>query len=65
MEIHSARVATHNHSTQLWIIRSTGGDGGGIGADGELAGALTQVSELIYFLLGAMTIVEVVDAVSW
>jgi hypothetical protein len=57
-------VSQHTTQPQLWIIRSTGGDGSGIGADGELAGALTQVSELIYFLLGAMTIVEVVDAVS-
>ena len=53
-------------AVSLWVIRSTGGGGGGAaaGAAGaELQEALTQVSELIYFLVGAMAVVEVVDAV--
>ncbi len=44
----------------LWIIRSTGGSPELV--EGEMSSVLTQVSELIYFLIGAMTVVEVVDA---
>lgn len=47
-------------AVSLWVIRATGAGGGG---EAELSAALGSVSELIYFLVGAMTIVEVVDAV--
>lgn len=48
----------------LWVLLSFGmGDGvgqNGIGA--ELAEHLAEVSEILFFLLGAMTIVELIDA---
>lgn len=47
-------------AVSLWIIRSTGSSPGVV--DNELSLALMQVSELIYFIIGAMTVVEVVDA---
>eukprot|EP00775_Hariotina_reticulata_P008069 gene8070-8264_t len=49
-------------AVSLWVIRSTSGEPGAMSeADSEAAAALASVSELIFFLLGAMTVVEVVD----
>lgn len=31
-------------------------------AEAQLTGAVTDVSEIVFFLLGAMTIVEIIDA---
>lgn len=47
-------------AVSLWVIRSLAGDHGTV--DAELSESLAGVSEIIFFLLGAMTIVEVVDA---
>jgi Na+/H+ antiporter NhaD/arsenite permease-like protein/CBS domain-containing protein len=52
-------------ATALWIIYA--GTAGGTGlsvADGisHLAEKISEVSEVVYFILGAMTIVEIVDA---
>lgn len=44
----------------LWVVRSLAGDHTAVSH--ELSESLSEVSEIIYFLLGAMTIVEVVDA---
>ncbi|WOL13574.1 hypothetical protein Cni_G22344 [Canna indica] len=45
----------------LWVIRSIGAPSTEIAAS-ELNHALAEVSEIVFFLLGAMTIVEIVDA---
>lgn len=45
-------------AVSLWTIYS---DSAGGPVDAELSGALASVSELIFFVLGAMTIVEAVD----
>ena len=51
--------------TALWVIFA--GTAGGTGipiteAIGDLGEKVSEVSEIVYFLLGAMTIVEIVDA---
>eukprot|EP00878_Enallax_costatus_P023894 GHUV01025453.1.p1 GENE.GHUV01025453.1~~GHUV01025453.1.p1 ORF type:complete len:345 (+),score=82.83 GHUV01025453.1:289-1323(+) len=46
-------------AVSLWVIRSTGGD---TQIDSEVSSALASVSEVIFFLLGAMTVVESVDS---
>ncbi|XP_038880556.1 sodium/proton antiporter 1 [Benincasa hispida] len=45
----------------LWVIRSIGAPSTEIAAS-ELTHATAEVSEIVFFLLGAMTIVEIVDA---
>ncbi|KAF5178228.1 Sodium/proton antiporter [Thalictrum thalictroides] len=45
----------------LWVIRSIGAPSTDIAAN-ELTHASAEVSEIVFFLLGAMTIVEIVDA---
>ncbi|CAN6451001.1 unnamed protein product [Victoria cruziana] len=45
----------------LWVIRSIGAPSTEI-AVSELTHASAEVSEIVFFLLGAMTIVEIVDA---
>lgn len=47
-------------AVSLWTVRSLAGDH--VEVTGELSESLAEVSEIIFFLLGAMTIVEVVDA---
>lgn len=47
-------------AVSLWVVRSFSGDHDAVSL--ELSESLAEVSEIIYFLLGAMTIVEVVDA---
>ena len=47
-------------AVSLWVVRSLAGDHATVSH--ELSESLSEVSEIIYFLLGAMTIVEVVDA---
>lgn len=47
-------------AVSLWVVRSLAGDHESVSH--ELSESLSDVSEIIYFLLGAMTIVEVVDA---
>lgn len=47
-------------AVSLWVVRSLAGDHNAVSL--ELSESLSEVSEIIYFLLGAMTIVEVVDA---
>ncbi|GMH13495.1 hypothetical protein Nepgr_015336 [Nepenthes gracilis] len=48
-------------AVSLWVIRSIGAPSTEI-AVSELEHASAQVSEIVFFLLGAMTIVEIVDA---
>ncbi|KAK0581282.1 hypothetical protein LWI29_012061 [Acer saccharum] len=48
-------------AVSLWIIRSIGAPSTEI-AVSELSHASAEVSEIVFFLLGAMTIVEIVDA---
>ncbi|XP_020522699.1 sodium/proton antiporter 1 isoform X2 [Amborella trichopoda] len=45
----------------LWVIRSIGAPSTDIAVN-ELTHASAEVSEIVFFLLGAMTIVEIVDA---
>lgn len=45
----------------LWVIRSIGAPSTDIAVT-ELTRASAEVSEIVFFLLGAMTIVEIVDA---
>ncbi|XP_075476991.1 sodium/proton antiporter 1 [Primulina tabacum] len=45
----------------LWVIRSIGAPSTEV-AIAELSHASAEVSEIVFFLLGAMTIVEIVDA---
>eukprot|EP01024_Parvocaulis_polyphysoides_P056067 TRINITY_DN5841_c0_g1_i2.p1 TRINITY_DN5841_c0_g1~~TRINITY_DN5841_c0_g1_i2.p1 ORF type:complete len:215 (+),score=34.49 TRINITY_DN5841_c0_g1_i2:124-768(+) len=47
-------------AVSLWTIRALAGEPGEV--HHELEYAVSEVSEIIFFLLGAMTIVEVVDA---
>ena len=47
-------------AVSLWTVRSLAGDHTLVTE--ELSDSLAEVSEIIFFLLGAMTIVEVVDA---
>ncbi|KAH9655892.1 Sodium/proton antiporter 1 [Citrus sinensis] len=48
-------------AVSLWIVRSIGAPSTEI-AVSELSRASAEVSEIVFFLLGAMTIVEIVDA---
>ncbi|KAF7840784.1 Na(+)/H(+) antiporter NhaD-like [Senna tora] len=48
-------------AVSLWVIRSLGAPSTDI-AVSELTHASAEVSEIVFFLLGAMTIVEIVDA---
>ncbi|KAF2294642.1 hypothetical protein GH714_014086 [Hevea brasiliensis] len=48
-------------AVSLWIVRSIGAPSTEI-AVSELTHASAEVSEIVFFLLGAMTIVEIVDA---
>ncbi|KAJ8763468.1 hypothetical protein K2173_002351 [Erythroxylum novogranatense] len=48
-------------AVSLWVIRSIGAPSTDI-AISELSHASAEVSEIVFFLLGAMTIVEIVDA---
>ncbi|GAB4838740.1 Sodium/proton antiporter 1 [Ancistrocladus abbreviatus] len=48
-------------AVSLWVIRSIGAPSTEI-AVSELEHACAEVSEIVFFLLGAMTIVEIVDA---
>ncbi|KAM7250886.1 hypothetical protein ACFE04_022769 [Oxalis oulophora] len=48
-------------AVSLWVIRSIGAPSTDI-AVSELSHASAEVSEIVFFLLGAMTIVEIVDA---
>ncbi|KAL5194880.1 Triacylglycerol lipase 1 [Glycine soja] len=48
-------------TVSLWVIRSIGAPSTDI-AVSELTHASVEVSEIVFFLLGAMTIVEIVDA---
>nr|XP_016443322.1 PREDICTED: Na(+)/H(+) antiporter NhaD-like [Nicotiana tabacum] len=48
-------------AVSLWTIRSIGAPSNDI-ALSELSHATAEVSEIVFFLLGAMTIVEIVDA---
>ncbi|XP_027362994.1 sodium/proton antiporter 2-like isoform X1 [Abrus precatorius] len=48
-------------AVSLWVIRSVGAPSTDI-AVSELTHASAEVSEIVFFLLGAMTIVEIVDA---
>lgn len=45
----------------LWVIRSAGASGAEEAAS-QLTESSAEVSEIVFFLLGAMTIVEIVDA---
>jgi Na+/H+ antiporter NhaD/arsenite permease-like protein len=45
-----------------WAIYVLGGGAGDHGGEGELLHHLSEISSILFFLLGAMTIVEVVDA---
>jgi len=52
-------------STALWVIYAgtAGASGVAIGtALAELGEKVSEVSEVVFFILGAMTIVEIVDA---
>nr|GLL23723.1 Na(+)/H(+) antiporter NhaD [Ipomoea trifida] len=48
-------------AVSLWVIRSIGAPSNDITLS-ELSCATSEVSEVVFFLLGAMTIVEIVDA---
>ncbi|PSS19212.1 Sodium/proton antiporter 1 like [Actinidia chinensis var. chinensis] len=48
-------------AVSLWVVRSIGAPSVDI-AVSELTRASAEVSEIVFFLLGAMTIVEIVDA---
>lgn len=48
-------------AVSLWVIRSIGAPSADIAAE-ELATKSEEVSEIVFFLLGAMTIVEIIDA---
>ncbi|KAL0376080.1 UNVERIFIED_CONTAM: Sodium/proton antiporter 1 [Sesamum calycinum] len=48
-------------AVSLWVIRSIGAPSTEV-AVSELSHASAEVSEIVFFLLGAMTIVEIVDA---
>ncbi|KAJ4962797.1 hypothetical protein NE237_022736 [Protea cynaroides] len=48
-------------AVSLWVIRSIGAPSTEIAVK-ELADASAEVSQIVFFLLGAMTIVEIVDA---
>lgn len=48
-------------AVSLWVIRSIGAPSTDI-AVAELTHASAEVSEIVFFLLGAMTIVEIIDA---
>ncbi|KAA8545826.1 hypothetical protein F0562_020723 [Nyssa sinensis] len=48
-------------AVSLWVIRSIGAPSTDIAVT-ELTHASAEVSEIVFFLLGAMTIVEIVDA---
>ncbi|TYI37576.1 hypothetical protein ES332_A03G222100v1 [Gossypium tomentosum] len=48
-------------AVSLWVVRSIGAPSSDI-AVSELTHASAEVSEIVFFLLGAMTIVEIVDA---
>ncbi|XP_059288597.1 sodium/proton antiporter 1 [Lycium ferocissimum] len=48
-------------AVSLWVIRSIGAPSNEI-ALSQLSHATAEVSEIVFFLLGAMTIVEIVDA---
>ncbi|OVA02063.1 Citrate transporter-like domain [Macleaya cordata] len=48
-------------AVSLWVIRSIGAPSTDIAVN-ELSHASAEVSEIVFFLLGAMTIVEIVDA---
>ncbi|XP_044479780.1 LOW QUALITY PROTEIN: sodium/proton antiporter 1-like [Mangifera indica] len=48
-------------AVSLWVVRSIGAPSTEI-AISELSHASAEVSEIVFFLLGAMTIVEIVDA---
>ncbi|XP_022745769.1 sodium/proton antiporter 1-like isoform X2 [Durio zibethinus] len=48
-------------AVSLWVVRSIGAPSTDI-AVSELTRASAEVSEIVFFLLGAMTIVEIVDA---
>ncbi|XP_042488653.1 sodium/proton antiporter 2 isoform X2 [Macadamia integrifolia] len=48
-------------AVSLWVIRSIGAPSTDIAVK-ELSNASAEVSEIVFFLLGAMTIVEIVDA---
>ncbi|XXG44475.1 hypothetical protein AAC387_Pa01g4269 [Persea americana] len=48
-------------AVSLWVIRSIGAPSTDIAVT-ELSHAASEVSEIVFFLLGAMTIVEIVDA---
>ncbi|XP_059652939.1 sodium/proton antiporter 1 isoform X1 [Cornus florida] len=48
-------------AVSLWIVRSIGAPSTDI-AVSELSHASAEVSEIVFFVLGAMTIVEIVDA---
>ncbi|CAH8382084.1 unnamed protein product [Eruca vesicaria subsp. sativa] len=48
-------------AVSLWVVRSIGGPSAEVVVS-ELQHATSEVSEIVFFLLGAMTIVEIVDA---
>ncbi|XP_073123724.1 sodium/proton antiporter 1 [Henckelia pumila] len=48
-------------AVSLWVVRSIGAPSTEV-AISELSHASAEVSEIVFFLLGAMTIVEIVDA---
>ncbi|KAK4375073.1 hypothetical protein RND71_005750 [Anisodus tanguticus] len=48
-------------AVSLWVVRSIGAPSNEI-ALSQLSHATAEVSEIVFFLLGAMTIVEIVDA---
>ncbi|XP_038707802.1 sodium/proton antiporter 1 isoform X2 [Tripterygium wilfordii] len=48
-------------AVSLWVVRSIGAPSTDI-AVSELSHASSEVSEIVFFLLGAMTIVEIIDA---
>lgn len=48
-------------AVSLWVIRSIGAPSTDIAVN-ELTHASAEVSEIVFFILGAMTIVEIVDA---
>lgn len=48
-------------AVSLWVVRSIGAPSTDIAVQ-ELTHACAEVSEIVFFLLGAMTIVEIVDA---
>lgn len=48
-------------AVSLWVVRSIGAPSTDV-AVSELTRASAEVSEIVFFLLGAMTIVEIVDA---